>query len=422
MTEKPPHKLTDDCCGQSAGLMKFDEVIALLFDILSPVAGQTKVPLHKALGRVLAEDIVSPQNVPAFTNSAVDGYAYSWSEDLAKGGDLKIVAEIFAGDETLPELKPGEAARIFTGAPMPKGADSSLMQEDAVVSGDRLTLPVGVKQGANVRQAGEDLKTGDPVVLKRTRLTPAHLGAIASTGKDEIICREKLKIAVVSTGDEVIRPGISLKPGQIYDANFHLLTGLLNRPDLQVDDMGVLPDDEAVVRDKLTALGQSHDVILTSGGVSVGDADFVVKVMREEGILHSWKVAQKPGRPLAIGQIGKAVFFGLPGNPVAAYLACLLYGEPMLSILADAEWKAPQRFPLPAGFAIKSKKTGRREFQRGWIEQTDNGPVVKKFGRDGSGMISSLTKSEGLIELDENISSVSEGELVNFIPFSQFGR
>ena len=415
------HKLDESCCRQSAGLMTFDQIQGLLRSQLVCVAKTETRRLEKCLGLVLAQDIIAPRNIPAFTNSAVDGYAFA--HDSLKNGStkLKITQEIFAGDSPGQRLAKGEAARIFTGAVMPEGADSTLMQEDAMVEGDTLIVPPGVKAGANTRKAGEDVRAGSCVVSKGTRLRASELGAIASAGAAEILVRKPLKVALLSTGDEVIRPGNPVKPGQIYDSNFHLLTGLLTRPDIILEDMGVLADDRDAVRDSLAAISQTHDVILTSGGVSVGEADFIVSAMQELGILHSWKVAQKPGRPIAIGEIGKAVFFGLPGNPVAAFITCLLFAEPMLAILSGANWSPPQRYPLPAGFDIGAKKTGRREFLRGWLENTADGPVVMKYPRDGSGLISGLTRATGLIELTEERREVKRGEKVNFIPFSEFG-
>jgi len=415
------HKLDESCCRQSAGLMTFDQIQGLLRSQLVCVAQTETRRLEKSIGLVLAQDIIAPRNIPAFTNSAVDGYAFA-HDSLEDGATrLKVTQEIFAGDSPGQPLAKGEAARIFTGAVMPDGADSTLMQEDATIEGDTLIVPPGVKAGANTRKAGEDVRAGSCIVSKGTRLRASELGAIASTGSAEILVRKPLRVALVSTGDEVIRPGNPLGPGQIYDSNFHLLTGLLTRPDIVLEDMGVLADDRTAVRDSLAGMSQTHDVILTSGGVSVGEADFIVSAMQELGILHSWKVAQKPGRPIAIGEIGKAVFFGLPGNPVAAFITCLLFAEPMLAILSGANWSPPQRYSLPAGFDIAAKKTGRREFLRGWLENTADGPVVMKYPRDGSGLISGLTKATGLIELKEERREVKKGEKVNFIPFSEFG-
>jgi len=416
-----PHTLFEQACEQSKGLATFDEVQNLLRDHIGIAADTHTIDLKQAIGAVLAEDILSPRNVPAFTNSAIDGYAFAHASLASNNRQLEVTQEIFAGKTPPEALKPGEAARIFTGAVMPEGADTCLMQENATIEAKTLTVPEGIKQGANTRHAGEDLKAGDVVVGKGARLRAAELGAIATTGIDKILCRKPLKVAILSTGDEVIRPGQDLQPGQIYDSNFHLLNGLAKSSDIILDDIGVLADDEELIFSTIKNLSQSHDVILSTGGASVGDKDFIIAAMQELGILRSWKIAIKPGRPLAIGQVGKAVFLGLPGNPVAAFNIWLLFVLPAFAYLQGANWTPPQRFPIAAGFAMPGKKTGRREFLRGWIEQGEDGPIARKFERDGSGLISSLTRATGLIELAEDVSEVKRGAPVNFIPFSAFG-
>jgi len=416
-----PHKLFEQACDQSKGLATFDEIQKLLRNHIGIAAGTETLDLKDANGTVLAQDVVAPRNVPDFANSAIDGYAFAFSSLSSDNRQLEITQEIFAGSTPSKPLEPGQAARIFTGAVMPAGADTCLMQENAIVEGTYLTVPEGIKQGANTRHAGEDLKAGDVVVKKGTRLRAAELGAIATTGIDKVLCRKALKVALLSTGDEVIRPGQELQPGQIYDSNFHLLNGLAKSSNIILDDIGVLADDEDLIFSTIKNLSQTHDVILSTGGASVGDKDFIITAMESLGILHSWKIAIKPGRPLAIGQIGKAVFLGLPGNPVAAFNIWLLFVLPVFAYLQGANWLPPKRYPIPAGFSMARKKTGRREFLRGWIENTKNGPVVRKFERDGSGLISSLTQANGLIELPEMMSEVKSGSLVDFIPFCEFG-
>ncbi|HFC04624.1 MAG TPA: molybdopterin molybdenumtransferase MoeA, partial [Rhizobiales bacterium] len=348
------------------------------------------------------------------------GYAFAFSSLATNNHQLKITQEIFAGHMPEQPLGKGEAARIFTGAVMPENADTCLMQENAVVEEKLLHVPQGIRQGANTRLAGEDLRQGNVVVRAGTRLRAAELGAIATTGINRIECRKPLKVAIVSTGDEVIRPGVELQAGQIYDSNFHLLSGLAKTAGIVLDDIGVLADDEQIVFSTIEGLSKTHDVILTTGGASVGDKDFVIAAIQKLGVLHSWKIAIKPGRPLAIGQIDKAVFLGLPGNPVAAFNTWLLFAMPMFAYLQGANWTPPQRYPIAAGFSIAQKKTGRREFLRGWIENAPDGPVLRKFERDGSGLISGLTRATGLIELGEEVTAVKDGELINFIPFSEF--
>lgn len=415
------HKLFEQACEQSKGLATFEQVQKLLHNHIGVSVGTVTLTLTDAHGSVLVDDIKSPRDVPTFSNSAIDGYAFSFDDLASKDRKLEIVGEIFAGQMREKPLQEGEAVRIFTGAVMPAKADTCLMQENAEVKQALLIVPPGIKKGANTRHAGEDLRVGDVVVAAGTRLGAAELGAIATTGIDQIQCRKKLKIALISTGDEVIRPGIELKPGQIYDSNFHLLNGLANSQNVILEDIGILADDEELIFSTIKNLSQNFDVILSTGGASVGDKDFIISAIEKLGILRSWKIAIKPGRPLAIGQIGNSVFLGLPGNPVAAFNTWLLFAIPVFAHMQGENWKPPQRFPIAAGFSMPVKKTGRREFLRGWIEETKTGPVVRKFDRDGSGLISGLTRAIGLIELVEEATEVKLGDLVDFIPFSSFG-
>jgi molybdopterin molybdotransferase len=230
-----------------------------------------------------------------------------------------------------------------------------------------------------------------------------------------------LRVALVSTGDEIVRPGASLAHGQVYDSNHALLLGLLHTVGAQAIDYGVLPDDAAAVRDAVGRAAVECDVILSTGGASRGEADHIVSTIQDMGTLHAWQIAVKPGRPLAVGQVGDTVFFGLPGNPVAVFVTFLLYARPMLARLQGADWHEPRRFPLPAGFAMPKKKPDRREFWRGWIEEEAGRPVLRKFARDGSALISGLRQAEGLIEVAEEVTNVEPGDTLNFIPFTEFG-
>ncbi|VAV92787.1 Molybdopterin molybdenumtransferase [hydrothermal vent metagenome] len=417
-----PHKLFEQACEQSKGLATFDQVQNLLRDHIGIAAGIKTLALQDAHGAVLASDVTAPRPVPTFSNSAIDGYAFAFSSLAENSHQLEITGEIFAGETPKNPLAPGQAVRIFTGAVMPENADTCLMQENATTDKNILTVPEGISKGANTRLAGEDLATGDTVVARGTRLGAAQLGAIATTGIDKIPCHKPLRVALLSTGNEVVRPGDNLQPGQIYDSNFHLLSGLAHGQNIILDDIGILADDEKLVFATIKKLAQSHDVILSTGGASVGDRDFIIAAIEKLGILHSWKIAIKPGRPLAIGQIGNAVFLGLPGNPVAAFNTWLLFAIPVFAYMQGENWTPPQRFLVAAGFAMPNKKTGRREFLRGWIEETTSGPVVRKFERDGSGLISGLTRATGLIELSENLTGVKSGDLVSFIPFSSFAN
>ena len=359
--------------------------------------------------------------MPGFTNAAVDGYAVA-HRSLGEGETrLEVTVRSLAGAPARRGLAGQEAARVFTGAVMPEGTDTCIMQEDVSVSGGFIRVPPGIRRGANVRKAGEDLQAGDVAVAAGRRLRPQDVAAIASTGKSSIACRRPLAVALLSTGQEVRRPGTELGPGQVYDSNHHLLRALLPQTAARIIDLGIIPDDGEAVRAALAGAAEQADVILSTGGASRGEADHIVAAMLELGKLHAWRLAVKPGRPLAIGQIGDTVFLGLPGNPVAVFTTFLLYCQPMLARLGGEAWRVPQRYPVPAGFRFEAKKRGRREFWRGWIDEQEGGAVLRKFGRDGSGLISGLTKATGFIEVGEEVSRVEDGDVLPFIPFSEFG-
>ncbi len=415
-------KLLDDCFLHDKDRMRHDDAVALILERMSLVADTETIPLSLAHGRVLAERYAAPRDVPAFDNAAVDGYAFAGKALKADAEtSFKVVVRIAAGEVPERALKKSEAARIFTGAVMPEGADTCLMQEDAKVDGTKLLVPKGLKAGANTRLAGEDVQQGEIMLQPGQRLRPQDVAAIASGGAGSIKVFSRLKVGLISTGDEIVRPGIVLGDGQVYDSNHHLLRGLLRTVGAEPVDYGVIPDDRVRVDRAVRSAAHECDVILTTGGASRGEADFVVETIQSLGTLHAWQLAVKPGRPLAMGQIGDTVFFGLPGNPVAAFVTFLLYAQPMLARLQGASWRMPQRYPLPAGFAIAKKKTDRREFWRGWMDNSGEGPVLRKFQRDGSGLISGLRQATGLIDVPEEASSVREGDLLGYIPFSEFG-
>ena len=414
-------RIVDDCFLNDRERLRHDEAVALILERLSPVAGSEEVAIHQALGRILAEDIVAPRDVPDFANAAVDGYAVAHASLAGGESRLPVVMRVAAGHAPAGALAAGQAARIFTGAVMPQGADTCIMQEDVIADGDHVLVPQGVKKGANTRQAGEDVRRSDRVVAAGTRLRPQEMAAIASAGCNRVACARRLRVALISTGDEVVRPGTPLAHGQVYDSNHALLSGLMAAAGVDCLDFGILPDDRAAVRRAVADAAGRADVILTSGGASRGEADFIVETIQEMGSLHGWQIAVKPGRPLAMGQVGDTVFFGLPGNPVAVFITVLLYVQPMFARLQGAFWRPPRRYQVPAGFAIPAKKPDRREFWRGWLEERDGRLVAMKFPRDGSGLITGLTRAEGLIEVAEDVTRVEPGDLVAYIPFGEFG-
>ena len=416
-------RLLDDCFLHDSDRMRHHEAIELLKTRLVPVADSETAALDRVAGRILAEPVLSPRNVPPADNSAVDGYAFAHADYLAGNGRFPVTARIAAGSKPAGPLEAGSAVRIFTGAPMPEGADTVAMQEDCDADADgSVVVPPGLKPGANRRKAGEDLKKGDTIADAATLLTPQHIASIASAGFGEIPVFAKLRIALVSGGDELVEPGNTARNGQIYDTNRHMLKALLARLPVEVTDLGILPDDPAIIGKALAEAAENHHAVISSGGTSRGEEDHIVATLDEIGKRHLWQLAVKPGRPMSFGQIGDTVFFGLPGNPVACMVCFLLYIRPALLRLGGATWTEPMRFPLPAGFEITKKKPGRREFWRGKVVQDGDGrPKLEKFARDGSGLISGLWQSGGLIEVGEGVTAVSRGDLLDFIPWSEFG-
>jgi molybdopterin molybdotransferase len=417
-------KLNDDCFVLDKDRISHNEALDILEARVQPVASIEDVSLADASGRFLAEAIVSPRPIPAHDNAAVDGYAFAYSSyDRARGARLRIVGEASAGHPfSQPILE--SAVRIFTGAVMPQSLDTVAMQEEVTIegqAGDRWAIiPPGLKQGANRRLAGEDSKAGTVLVSAGTRLRPQEVASAAATGLDRLRCYAPLKVAIVSTGDEILRPGDAFARGKVYDANAPMLEGLVKTAGTCAVDIGVLPDKAERVREALSAASKTYDAIIISGGASQGAEDHVVHSIDALGKRYLWQIAIKPGRPMSFGQIGNCVVFGLPGNPVAVFVCFLMYVRPVLTGLAGGLWLVPSRFPLPAAFSQR-KKLGRREFWRASLIKTKGRLKVAKVPRDGSGLISSLREADGLIEVSEDIDVVSEGEMVNFIPFSEFG-
>jgi molybdopterin molybdotransferase len=414
-----PRRLLDDCFLHDRERLRHDEAIALIQERLTPVVGIEAVRLEDAHGRILAEDVTAPRDVPAYTNAAVDGYAFGHSSLDSGSTRLAVVDRAAAGERVDKHAGPGEAVRIFTGAELPRGCDTCIMQEDVEADGTSITIAGTIRKGANTRKAGEDVRAGERVAAAGTRLRPQDIAAIASTGAEAVACFERLRIAILSSGDEVVRPGQDLAPGQVYDSNHHMLRGLLGTVAADIEDLGVLKDDATRIREVVEAA--DADVIISTGGVSRGEADHILPTILERGTLHAWQLAVKPGRPMALGQIGDKVLLGLPGNPVAVFVTFLLYGQPILARLQGAAWRPPQRYRVASGFAFEDKKPGRREFWRGWIEEEDGVPTLRKFTRDGSGLISGLRQARGLIEVPEDVTSVRKGDMLAFIPFTEFG-
>ncbi|MGD9867236.1 MAG: gephyrin-like molybdotransferase Glp [Hyphomicrobiales bacterium] len=420
-------KLIDDCFIHDKDRLTHAAALELLRERIAPVAEIESVPVDRAAGRILAEDVVAPRPIPAHTNAAVDGYTFRWSDyDPKHGCSLPVGARAAAGRPLDRPVQPGEAVRIFTGATMPPGFETVVMQEDTRVvrsgGAEAVNIPAGIKRGANCRLAGEDVAKGALLLTAGDRLRPQDCAAAASAGFGKLQCHRRLKVAVFSTGDEVVRAGKPIRDGQVYDANAPMLRGLIEAAGAQCEDLGVLPDDRREVEKKLKAAARDHQVLITSGGASKGEEDHVVAAVDALGSLHMWQIAIKPGRPMSFGQIGDCVFLGLPGNPVAVFVCFLLYVWPVLARLGGARWREPARYPLRAAFSLPQKKTGRREYWRGVLKTDPDGRLMAdKFERDGSGLITSLREADGLIEAGEDVGAIAPGQVVSFIPFSEFG-
>jgi molybdopterin molybdotransferase len=419
-------KLIDDCFVPDKPRLRHAEALAILKQRIAPVAAVERVELVKAAGRILAQSIVAARPVPAHTNSAVDGFSFAAADcDRDKGCELPVSGRAAAGHALNTSPEPASAVRIFTGAVLPHGHDTVAMQEDVVIrtaeGRTSVAIPAGLRPGANVRKAGEDLAAGATVLFAGAVLRPQDLAALASLGIAEVDCFARLRVAIVSTGDEVVRPGTALGKGQVYDANAPLLASLITAAGGVATDLGVLPDDLQQVKAHLAEAAGQFDVIITSGGASRGEEDHLVAALDALGKRHLWQLAIKPGRPMMFGQIGDCVVLGLPGNPVAVLVCFLLYAWPLLRRMGGGDWREPRRFPLPALFAFPGRKVGRREFWRGMLKETPTGLAVDKFARDGSGLISGLREADGLIDIPEDVAEVKPGDQVAFIPFSEFG-
>jgi molybdopterin molybdotransferase len=417
-------QLTDDCFAFFGPLMRIEEMERLIAERITPVDGVERVPLTQARGRVIAEDVIAPVSLPPFDNSAVDGYAVRHA-DLNSDGDtrLTISGRLQAGAAASSALASAQALRIFTGAPMPSGADTVFMQEDVTLDGDAVVLPAGLKRGANRRLAGEDVPKGSVVLPAGTVLDAQHVALAAALGAIELPVRRRLNVAIFSTGDEVTEPGRPLGPAAIYDANRYLLRELLERQGVRVTDLGILLDEPQALARALRAAATGHDLIVTSGGVSTGEADYVRSAVESIGRLVFWRVAIKPGRPVALGVVRgetgeSAAFVGLPGNPVAVFVTFVRVVKVLLRRLAGAAPQTLTPLSVRAAFAYKKKKD-RREYVRVSLRRAADGALeAVKHPQDGAGVITSLTETDGLLELLEDVTAVAPGDAVGFLPYA----
>ncbi len=418
-------QLTDDCFAFNGPLLPVAEVERLIAERVVPVGGREMAPLRAALGRVLAEDVVAPLNVPPFDNSAVDGYAVR-ADDLLENAEtrLAVVDRAAAGHAAKHAVKAGQAVRIFTGAPMPAGADTVFMQEDCRTDGDAVIVPPGLKRGANRRLAGEDMRAGAVALSAGRRLAAPHVALAAALGFTALPVQRRVRVALFSTGDEIVEPGARLPGDALYDSNRYLLSGLIARFGAEVTDLGILSDDPAVLARALAQAAVEHDLVLTSGGVSTGEADHVRSAVESVGRIVFWRVAIKPGRPVAMGVLpgskrGEgAAFVGLPGNPVAVFVTFVRVVRPLLLRLSGALPEPLVALPARAAFTYK-KRGGRREYVRVKLRPGADGMVEAiKYAQDGAGVLTSLTETDGLAELGEEVTSVQPGATVGFLSYA----
>ena len=402
----------------STTLKPIEEAINFLLAKAKPVSEIETVPLQEALGRVLAQPVASQVNVPPWDNSAMDGYAVNSADLTGPGSRLRVAQRIPAG-ATGEQLEPGTAARIFTGAPVPPGADTVVIQEVCQQEGDWVTINDDVKTSANIRRAGEDSQQGQQILEPGIRLGPQHLGLAASVGIAELPVLRRLKVTLFSSGDELVMPGDPLGPGQIYNSNQFTLTGLLERLGCEVTNLGMVEDTFDATIDALAKGAQQADLVLASGGVSVGEEDHVKPAVEKLGSLDLWKVAIRPGKPLAFGHIGDTPFIGTPGNPVSLFVTFCVFARPfILKSQGITEGLLPTPISAKAGFDWP-KPDKRREFARARLQLDENGQAqVTLFGSRSSGVISSVAWANGLAVIDEN-QVFQKGDSVKFLPFNE---
>jgi molybdopterin molybdotransferase len=413
-------QLSDDCFAFGGPMMSVDEAVRIIAARVTAVQDVAAVSLDEADGRILAADLSAGLPLPPFTNSAVDGYAVR-SSDLSHHAEqtFPVTGRVQAGASAPEPLKPGHAMRIFTGAPMPEGADTVFMQEDVRLDQDgKVVLPAGLKAGANVRPAGEDIAVGSPALAAGQRLRPQDVALAAAFGLTHVEVRRRIRVAVFSTGNELVSPGTARAAAQLFDSNRFMLMAMLARLGCEVSDLGILRDDRASLAHGLKQVAGHHDLILTTGGVSTGEEDHVKAAVESVGTLVLWRMAIKPGRPVAMGIIGGTPLIGLPGNPVASFVTFVHVVRPTVLALAGATQQPLVPMPVRAAFSYK-KKIARREYVRVNLRKAADGALeVTKFPREGAGLLSSLVDTDGLVELGEQVTQVEPGQTVGFLSYA----
>jgi molybdopterin molybdotransferase len=413
-------QLSSDVFAFGGELMPIETAIALVADRIPAMAAMEEVPLTALDGRILAESLVAPVNLPVFDNSAVDGYAVAHA-DLVKDGETTLVVRgrVIAGSLARESMR-GAAVRIFTGAPMPEGTDTVFMQEDVRLTPSReVILPPGLPLGANARPKGEDIAEGTEALPAGRRIEPRDIALLAALGISRAKVRRRLKVAVFSTGNELRDPGSALDGAAIFDSNRFTLMSMLTRLGCDVTDLGILPDDRAATERALAEAAAGVDLVVTSGGVSTGEEDHVKAAISASGSLVFWRLAIKPGRPVAMGIINGTPLVGLPGNPVAVFITFAFVLRPLVLALAGAAVEAPTPALVTSGFAYR-KKAGRREYVRVTLTRKEGKVVAEKYPVDGAGVLTSLTRTDGLVELPEDLCDLKPGETVAFYDYRQF--
>ena len=389
--------------------MSVQQARVFIQQFLNPITETEKLSVRDSLGRVLAQDVVSPNNVPNHNNSAMDGFAFKYTNGIKL---IKIIGTAFAGKPFEGAVKASECVKIMTGAVIPEGCDTVVMQEKTVNKGEYINLLEVPNQGANVRLAGEDLKAGQAVLNKGHQMQAADLGLVASLGIAEVTVYRYLKVAFFSTGDELVSVGKPLAQGQLYDSNRYTIYGMLKRLGVQIADFGAIPDQPDLLEATLLKAANENDVVITSGGVSVGEADYMKALLGKHGQVLFWKINMKPGRPLAYGKVNHAHYFGLPGNPVSAMVTFYQFVRQALLILMGGDTKPFPMFQVECTSHIKKAK-GRTEFQRGVLYEDNGQWKVKPLPNQGSGILSSMSKANCFIVLAEELGDCEPGTKVN---------
>ena len=407
-----------DCCS-APGLLPFEQAIANMLSQVSPITETLTLPIDQALHYVLAEDIASPLNVPPHNNSAMDGYAFA-IESLIASKTLTLVGRSMAGSPFQESCQPGECIRIMTGAKMPSCCDSVEMQENVTVEGEQITFLQDKSFGSDVRNAGEDIKLDQQVLQSGNTLTAVDIGVLASLGVAEVIVYRKLKVALIATGDELKLPGQALRVGDIYESNSFVLAAMLKKLHVEVIDFGIIADDFNAIKTAFIGADEQADAVISSGGVSVGDADYTKTVLDELGEIGFWKIAMKPGKPFAFGKLANSIFFGLPGNPVSALVTFHQLALVALTKMQNAEPLKRTHLTVKCSSELR-KLPGRIDFQRGVFSVNESGEnEVSSTGAQGSGILSSLAQANCFIVLPSEQGKVKAGEMVTVQLFDHF--